>query len=326
VPAGPLLSSSWVTLAAKLGFDVPTYKTIRSAECGGHGMPNILYIDPEEIYSGKSIISTIDNPDKDIDRVAITNSFGMGCRDRQFLQEDIPRANASLQEGQVMVVSVVGTPLVSQCDAQEKRTAFIKDFVDTAQFAKDCGAKIIEANFSCPNVCSGEGSIFLSPESVYEIASAMTAALQDTPLLIKVGAYHDMIGAESAKNLMKQVLEAAVRAKVSGVCGINTLSRKVITRDELPALGAERLTSGICGGPIRKDALRWVQMAREILDANNSELGSKLVLAACGGITKAEHFVEFWNSGAAIAMSATGMMWDPYLAYRYHNRAVSELA
>jgi hypothetical protein len=31
----------------------------------------------------------------------------------------------------------------------------VDDYVKTALFAKECGAQIVEANFSCPNVCSG---------------------------------------------------------------------------------------------------------------------------------------------------------------------------
>jgi dihydroorotate dehydrogenase (NAD+) catalytic subunit len=96
----------------------------------------------------------------------VTNSFGMPSRDREFLKEDIPRANSLLREGQVMIVSVVGTPSSSTCGSsptttpQDSYTEFVRDFVDTALFAKNCGAQIIEANFSCPNVATGEGSIF----------------------------------------------------------------------------------------------------------------------------------------------------------------------
>ena len=33
-----------------------------------------------------------------------------------------------------------------------------------------------------------------------------------------------------------------------------------------------------------------------------------------------EHFDAFLEAGADIATTATGMMWDPYLALRYHER------
>ena len=47
--------------------------------------------------------------------LAVTNSFGMPSRDRQFLKQDIPLANSKLKDGQVMIVSVVGTPPEGTC-------------------------------------------------------------------------------------------------------------------------------------------------------------------------------------------------------------------
>src|SRR5579862_7914590 len=45
IPAGPLLNARWVALAAQLGYDVLTYKTIRSREHPSHPLPNMIYID-----------------------------------------------------------------------------------------------------------------------------------------------------------------------------------------------------------------------------------------------------------------------------------------
>ena len=45
VPAGPLLNSKWIALAARLGFDLPTYKTIRSFSHLGHPLPNIVFVE-----------------------------------------------------------------------------------------------------------------------------------------------------------------------------------------------------------------------------------------------------------------------------------------
>jgi hypothetical protein len=44
VPAGPLLDSKWTTLAARLGYDIVTYKTIRTCASTGHAPPNVLYL------------------------------------------------------------------------------------------------------------------------------------------------------------------------------------------------------------------------------------------------------------------------------------------
>src|SRR6185503_1126110 len=45
VPAGPLLNAKWIALASALGFDLLTYKTIRSFSHPGHPLPNIVFIE-----------------------------------------------------------------------------------------------------------------------------------------------------------------------------------------------------------------------------------------------------------------------------------------
>lgn len=46
--------------------------------------------------------------------------------------------------------------------------------------------------------------------------------------------------------------------------GINGLSRQVEAADRSPALGPCRLTSGVCGDPIRHEGLRFVEQARQV--------------------------------------------------------------
>jgi dihydroorotate dehydrogenase (NAD+) catalytic subunit len=293
VPAGPLLTSRWIDLAAKLGFDLPIYKTIRSTEYPSHPLPNMVYIDLQE-----SQAKLAHRPSSRIDELAVTNSFGMPSRSPQFLLEDIPRANACLQEGQVMIVSVVGS-------VRNDRT-FLEDFVKVAQLAKEAGAKIIEANFSCPNVGKAEGCLYINPTAVAEIGSALVKAIAPIPLIIKVGTF-------VSEEQLREILLAAAKAGIRAVSGINTVSMAVVDDQGNPALGPSRLTSGVCGGPIREAALHFVESAARI----NQEEKLDLTLIGVGGITLPEHFDQFFDKGADVAMSATGMMWDPYLAVRY---------
>jgi len=304
VPAGPLLNSKWTTLAARLGFDVVTYKTIRSNAHPGHSLPNVVYIHTDGDLTRERWSDTLkmaEKPHEDINDIAITNSFGMPSREAEFLYTDIRKAKNELAEGQLLIVSVVG----SACDKSD----FVEDYVRAAKIGVDAGAPIIEANFSCPNVVTGEGKIYSNPVAVEEIASSLVKSLGDVPLLIKVGVFDD-------KDQMREMFKAAVRAGVKGISGINTLSMKVVDSTGQPALGPTRVHSGICGGPIRAAALDWVHIAHDIIKQEKLPL----VLLGCGGIMKAEQFDEFLNAGADVAMSATGMMWDPLLALRYHNR------
>lgn len=304
VAAGPLLNSKWITLAAKLGYDIPVYKTIRTKEYASHAMPNVIYVDthgslhPED---PKYSVEQIPLPPKQIEDLAITNSFGMPSRSPAFLLEDIPRANASLQEGQVMVVSVVGSVHTER--------SFLEDFIAVATLAKAAGAKIIEANFSCPNVKTKEGCVYMSPSAVAEIGRALVKAIYPIPLIIKVGVF-------PSKQLLQEVLITAAQNGIRAVSGINSVSSKVIDSKGKPPLGFDRLTSGICGGPILPMAVRFITQAAEIVQKEKLDL----TLIGVGGISLPEHFDTFFNAGANIAMTATGMMWDPYLAAKYHTK------
>lgn len=285
VPAGPLLNSNWIALAAKLGFDLPTYKTIRSFAHPGHMLPNVTFVDEKGVR--------VKEPDH-IEELTITNSFGMPSKSPEFLLEDIEKANRSLSKGQVMIVSIVGTP--------NRGVSFGEDFVQTAVLAKEAGAKIIEANFSCPNVGKAEGILYNSPETVHEYASWIAKAIHPIPLILKVGVFPNT-------QLMKSVFLAAARGGAKGICGINSVSMQVV-----PPLDANRTTSGVCGAGIRNQALDFIRSASQIIAENKLDLA----LLGCGGIVKPEHFDDFFDAGALVAMSATGMMWDPYLALRYY--------
>jgi dihydroorotate dehydrogenase (NAD+) catalytic subunit len=302
VPAGPLLTSNWIALAGKLGFDIPTYKTIRSLEHPSHPLPNMVFVDTNGMISPKvppKLATLVTQPSPKLDAFAVTNSFGMPSKSPRFLLEDIPRANAALHEGQVMVVSVVGT-VRDNC-------TFLEDFVQAALLAKEAGAKIIEANFSCPNVDKSEGCLYMSASTVADFGRAMVKAIAPIPLIIKVGLF-------TAEEQMRDVFCAAAQAGIRAISGINSVSMSVVDPMGLPALGQKRLTSGICGGPIRQIALHFIEQAVQI----NARAKLDLTLIGVGGITLSDHFGQFLSVGANIAMSATGMMWDPYLALRYH--------
>lgn len=303
VPAGPLLTSPWIALAGALGYDISTYKTIRSQAHSSYPLPNMVYVDTQGMIDPshrKGLARLVSTPSAEIKDLAVTNSFGMPSKSPSFLREDIPKANASLKKGQVMVVSVVGT--------ERSGITFQDDFVAVALLAKQCDAKIIEANFSCPNVDKSAGCLYMSPTTVFDIGSAIVKAIHPIPLIIKVGLF-------ASPEQMRDVMVAAAKAKIRSIAGINTISMTVVDAAGKPALCASRATSGICGGPIRDAALQFIRSAATI----NYKEKLNLTLIGVGGIAVAEHFTDFLDAGADIAMSATGMMWDPYLAARYHH-------
>lgn len=295
VPAGPLLNSKWIALAANLGFDVLTYKTIRSSFHPGHPLPNVVYVTRQENQA-----QTIDMPNS-LEDLSITNSFGMPSMSADFLMEDIHRANSLLNPGQIMIVSIVGST--------DKGLRLLDDFVKTAQIAKDAGAKIIEANFSCPNVKTTEGSLYTCAETVFEFSKKIAHAIHPIPLLIKIG---DL----SSKEALRRVCLSAARAGCRGIAGLNSISMEIVNQNGAFALGSSRKTGGICGSAIRKDALKFMENATAI----RREEKLDLVLLGCGGLMIPDHLSWMLDAGADIAMSATAMMWDPYLAIKFQRK------
>ena len=296
VPAGPLLNSKWIALAGQLGFDVVTYKTIRTQKYASHLLPNITFV------NANLNLENLNTPlvAQPTETSGITNSFGMPSQPPDFLREDITKAKESLKPGQLLIVSAVGTPRPDE--------DFTADFIEAVRLAKSYGASVVEANFSCPNVCTGEGSLYTNPETVTDLSTKLVAALRNTPLILKIGFFRDQA-------IMRQVFIAAANAGAKGISGLNSVAMKVIDETGEPVLGPDRLTSGVCGSPIRELALQFVRDARTIIDEEKLDL----VLIGVGGVTEPQHFQDLLDAGADLAMSATGMMWDPYLAQKFHS-------
>lgn len=290
-----------IKLLAQSGYDVLTYKTIRSQPYDGHSLPHILYVDAEHPLSEKDIehpLSMKKLPCTDLSKIAISNSIGIACPAPDILAEDIALAKSSLHEGQILIVSVYG-------ETNEKRN-IVKDFAYTASLAKDSGADIIELNLSCPNLQTGHGVIYMDEDLTKAIITAVKQAIKNTPILIKLGLFSDQ-----AK--LRSLLLNAAKTGVSGISAINSVSMQVIHPETQQPAFDNRIYSGVSGYPIRQLALNFI---RQLVDINQSDK-LMLKLLGSGGITLPEHFTHFHNMGADIALSATSAMWNPNLGMQY---------
>ena len=292
-----------VALLAKLGFDVLTYKTIRNQAYPTHPLPNIVHLECEKLFDCSDLKETLftkDTPEKISHKIAISNSFGNGCLEPIVVMQDIAFAKNSLAEGQVLIVSVYG-----EGDSLQSMS---KDFTAAALMAKEAGADIIELNFSCPNLMNSGEPLYWSVEYISQITAYVVKCVRDVPILLKLGLIHEH---HSPINL----LISAARAGASGISAINSISMRVLNKNHHPAFG-KRIYSGVSGYPIRRLAL---QAVKKLVQLNQTEK-LNLVILGMGGITLSEHFNDFFNAGADIALSATGMMWNPYLAAQFHQR------
>lgn len=302
IPAGPLLNSNWIKFYASMGFDIPVYKTVRSVAHPCHPAPNCVYVNPpKQIKLGeKPELTTVNKPEF-VEDLTITNSFGVPSMASNTWMEDVQIANDSLNDGQIMILSFMGTDGAGGRD-------LIADYAYTAAMAVDAGGRILETNYSCPNLCGGKaGAIYQDPNSSSQISKAIREEIgSSTPFMIKIG------------NLPYEQLKAVVAANVpfvDGIAGINTMPGEVRNPDGTQALPGEgRLSSGICGSKIKDVSQDFVEKLVRI----KKELNADFTICGVGGIMTAEDFAERLNAGADIAMSATAIMWDPYLAQRYH--------
>lgn len=297
IPAGPLLNSKFVKGAFEQGFDIAVYKTVRSDYFPCHPFPNVLSLDVEgELTLDKLEKPLIANTDYK-DPISITNSFGVPSREPEVWQEDAKKAISYEGKGQVMVLSFMGTVKPNQ--TQEE---FIEDYVLAAKLANETGAKVLEANLSCPNI-GNEGLVCYNLEVTEKIAKGIREVIGNTPLVLKVGYYKE-------DKDMQRLAEIA-NEYADDIAGINTLQAEV--RDEhgnqaLPGPG--RLRSGICGHCIKWAGLDFVKRMKKIRD----EKGFKFSITGVGGVTNPYDYKEFRDAGADVVMSATGAMWNPKLA------------
>jgi dihydroorotate dehydrogenase len=298
IPAGPLLNSKWILAYAALGFDLPVYKTVRTIAIPSHPAPNCVFLEPKGLLTendfGRRLTATPETPSA-LEDISITNSFGMPSRDPKVWQEDVAIARRGINQGQVLIVSVSGTPEQGDLSA---------DYAKGAALAVEAGADIIEINLSCPNVETGEGAIYTDPVFSSKISKAVKSVIGAVPLIIKIGYLKD-------KEKLDQVAKANA-PYVNAISGLNTLSFEVVNSDGTPALPG-RLRSGVCGSAIRGCAL---DQASRLIELRQKEKYD-FAIVGVGGVMTADHIRQFFNLGVDAVMSATGAMWNPHLAYQY---------
>lgn len=296
IPAGPLLNGKFAKAALDKGFDVPVHKTVRSAVHPCNEWPNVLgaEIDGDltlEKAQGKIVVRNVYK-----EPLSITNSFGNPSYDPEVWTADLKDAIAHAKPGQLVMCSFEGTK-------REEMTTedYISDWARGMQMIKDCDVKVVEANFSCPNEGAAQLLCFDVPK-VKLVASAIKNKIGDTPLVIKI-AYFDE---PSLRGLVKETGKI-----VDGYGAINTIPAAVVNPDGTQALpGAHRVKSGICGHAIKWAGLDMVKRLKSLRE----EFGMKYAIVGSGGVTVPEDFKEYRDAGADVVMSATGTMWNPYLA------------
>ena len=107
IAAGLLPNFKWISGYAARGWDLLTYKTVRSVQRECYPVPNWVLVDAD---AGEGPVYATDNLPDDPSAISSAVCFGMPSMDPSFWREDIARAKESLAEGQKLIVSVVASP------------------------------------------------------------------------------------------------------------------------------------------------------------------------------------------------------------------------
>lgn len=298
IPAGPLLNGKYIKAALDKGFDIATYKTVRTRQYPTSEWPNVLAIKVDGDLTLEQAKKGLVGSHNYIEPLAITNSFGVPSYKPSFWQADMSAAVKYAKSGQVVVGSFQATT-----SENGNVNDYVKDFVRAARLVKETGVRVLEVNLSCPN----EGTAHLlcfDLERSQQIIEAIKNEIGNTPLIIKIAYFEEQAQLRKLVTLVGRTVDA--------IAAINTIPAKIYDKNGKQALpgNSNRLLSGVCGHPIKWAGIGMVKRLKSLRE----KLGMKFSIIGVGGVTIPQDYDDYKKAGADTVMSATGAMWNPFLA------------
>ncbi len=294
IAAGPLINSTYIDAAFKMGFDVVTYKNVRTKKQLCHPSPNVLPFDFKKALTPDKFGQQFSPGENYEQPLSILNSCGVPSLDPDFWQPDMRKGIESAGVGQVMIAGIQGT------ERGEGLRRYLEDNSILARLIKEVDPPIVELNTSCPN----EGhSKFLcyDVQQVTKVVEVIKNELGNTPLIVKVGYYQD-----------ERQLEAFVQSvgsMVQGIVAINSIQVTVKANSgSQPFPGRDVV--GASGYPIKWAGLSMVRRLNEL----RTKLKLDYAIMGIGGVLTSEDYLDYRVTGADVVQSATGAIWNPLLA------------
>lgn len=302
IPAGPLLNSDWILYYASLGFDVLTYKTVRSRSRLCYPMPNLQPVICGQLSGREKDLRTCESM-----RGSWAVSFGMPSKSPDIWRRDVETTRRKLSSGKVLVVSVVGT-------VQEGWTIeqLAHDYAQCARWAVESGADCVETNLSCPNVSTCDGQVFQQPLQAAIVAAAVRNQIGRTPFIIKIGHVTDESDAA--------VLIDAVQPFIDAIALTNSVATTV--RNQSGTLLFDGQRRGICGDGVRSASVVQTQLFHRLIKDRNLPIR----LIGVGGVQTAEHVRDYLRAGASSVQLATAAMVNPAIGIEIRERLASVMS
>ncbi|MBD3673976.1 MAG: hypothetical protein HUJ26_10675 [Planctomycetaceae bacterium] len=290
MPAGPLLNGRWILYYATLGFDVLTYKTVRSQPRECYPLPNLQPVICDQLTGDERELPATDEMNG-----SWAVSFGMPSAAPEVWRRDIEQTRDRLPKEKILSVSVVGT---EQPDGTPDDLA--DDYAQCAKWAVESGADAVETNFSCPNVCTSDGQLYQSSQQAAIVAERVRDAIgEEVPYIVKIGHVTEEIPAA--------MFIESLCPFINGIAMTNSVAATVKQGDSLLFDGAQR---GICGDATRTASVKQTELFSRLI----AHRGLNIALIGVGGVSNADHVRQYLNAGADHVQIASAAMVDPEVA------------
>ena len=299
IAAGPLLNGKWCLYYAGLGFDVLTYKTVRSRQRDCYSLPNLQPVQCGQLSGEEQRVSPAAQM-----QGSWAVSFGMPSSEPDVWRRDVEWTRKNLPANKILSVSVVGT-----IEAGWTMEELADDYARCARWAVDSGADCIETNFSCPNVSTCDGQLYQDAAQSRVVATAVRAAIGRIPLIIKVG---HLTSSESMASLISAVGDSAHALAMT-----NSVATTVGDSDDDLMFDGQR--RGICGDAIHDASVAQVRQFSQVVTDSDHDLR----LIGVGGISDAQHVRNYLDAGAHACQLATAVMTDPDVGIKIRKRLQS---
>ncbi len=287
IAAGPLLNGSWLLYYASLGFDILTYKTVRSVAHPCHAFPNLVHVKTGFLTGDEESLEKSNDPTG-----SWAVSFGMPSKSPSHWQDDIAQTRKLLPSEKILSVSVVAT-----VQPEWSLNDLANDYAQCAKWALESGADAVETNFSCPNVSTCDGQLFQNPQNAAIVSEKVRSVIGDKPYSIKVGHVTNDEEIEILVDALGPFVDAFVM----------TNSVPTTVHDENGAQYFDGNKRGICGQATRRASLHQTRLFRQVIDKKNFNCD----VIGVGGISTANHLKEYLDAGADTIQLATAAMLDP---------------
>jgi dihydroorotate dehydrogenase len=303
IAAGPLLNSKWVEAYARLGFDVLTYATVRSSYRAAHGLPNIRHVDNRD---QAAVVARATNSGG----TTIAVSLGEPSMEPDIWRKDVRRAKERIGSGQVLIVSVIGTPTPGG-DAE----ALIGDYTQCASWAAESGADAVEIHLATPDPFVEQAQM------IYEnvpLAARILHRVRTTvavPILAKLGPF----------KTPRLLHETATRlaAWAHGYVLVHGINRRVFDEKGSPAFEG-RVGSALTSWALRPSRSLRGRSPRCWRGARPARGTGPFSRSAASRPSSARR--DVLREGADAVLVATAALYDPLFATRFRQIRTAEVA